>query len=243
MKKFWLGYLLIAIILVDCSFLKGKEDIPQQNDLVNVVPDQESTEKERSPHSGVIKIRRKGVNYDIQMEFDTGDENVYFQMDLPDDGSDATVSRGDAEITLDDRPDVPQQSEVMPSQQPQSQPQQVAQQPPMPEPVKQEESGEQTAEQKQQQKENTSDDVKSVTRHILQAQTYVYEQRYERALYEIDEALKIVPDSAVALALRGTVYFKLSDEKAAIESWEAALEIDPTLENVRENLKKLKKSK
>ena len=202
-----------------CSFLKGKKDVEQKNDLVEVRGDETQEKETRRGNSGLIKIHRKGKNYDIEVVFDTGDENVYFEMDLPPDEI-VSVSKDDEVIELDDTPDSEEELDQ----------EEIADEEPDTEP----ESG-----QTEKDKNNLKEDVASVTRHILYAQTYVYEKKYERALFEVQEALKVVPDSAIALALQGTVQFKLDNKSAARSSWKAALAIDPTLENVRENLKKL----
>ncbi len=49
--------------------------------------------------------------------------------------------------------------------------------------------------------------------------------------------MSLVPSSAQAHALKGSIYYKMGRKKDAKISWNNALKLDPTLKNVKESLK------
>ena len=59
------------------------------------------------------------------------------------------------------------------------------------------------------------------------------------ALQEVELALHLNPELAVAFARRGSIYFKLGDEQKAIINWNLALKLDPEYEEVRTILQAL----
>jgi Tfp pilus assembly protein PilF len=82
----------------------------------------------------------------------------------------------------------------------------------------------------------------NATKHMLYAQTYLYEKKYSRALGEINQVLEIVPQSSVGHALKGSIYYKLGAIDQARSAWEQALRIDPNMENVRDSLNRVKEA-
>lgn len=81
--------------------------------------------------------------------------------------------------------------------------------------------------------------VETMTKYILNAQSLFYKKQYWDALDETNAALDLVPDSAQALALKGSIYYKMGLLPEARSSWEEALRIDPELEQVKTSLSRL----
>lgn len=75
------------------------------------------------------------------------------------------------------------------------------------------------------------------TQHILSAQALFYRKSYWKALEETNKAISLVPASAQAYALKGSIYYKMGRKKEAKVSWQKALEYDPSLTDVKESLK------
>jgi tetratricopeptide (TPR) repeat protein len=78
------------------------------------------------------------------------------------------------------------------------------------------------------------------TKHMLSAQALFYRKSYWKALEETNKAMSLVPSSAQAHALKGSIYYKMGRKKDAKISWENALKLDPSLKNVKESLKLVK---
>ena len=68
---------------------------------------------------------------------------------------------------------------------------------------------------------------------LQQAQKLFSERRYAQALTEINKSVEAAPNMALAYAVRGSVYFMLRQYPDAKLSWEKALELDPSMDNVR----------
>jgi tetratricopeptide (TPR) repeat protein len=81
--------------------------------------------------------------------------------------------------------------------------------------------------------------VETMTKYILNAQSLFYKKQYWDALDETNAALDLVPDSAQALALKGSIYYKMGLIPEARSSWEEALRIDPELTQVQSSLSRL----
>lgn len=75
------------------------------------------------------------------------------------------------------------------------------------------------------------------TKHMLSAQALFYRKSYWKALEETNRAMSLVPSSAQAHALKGSIYYKMGRKKDAKISWRNALKLDPSLNNVKESLK------
>ena len=67
---------------------------------------------------------------------------------------------------------------------------------------------------------------------IYRAQKLYYEKKYRDSLLEVQRSLRRQP-TGIAYALQGSIYFSLGDLNAAVESWKAALEINPNMDDVR----------
>jgi tetratricopeptide (TPR) repeat protein len=80
----------------------------------------------------------------------------------------------------------------------------------------------------------------TMTKHILSAQSLFYKKEYWEALDQTNAALEVIPDSAQAHALKGSIYYKMGLIPEARASWEQALELDPELDQVRASLARVR---
>ncbi|GAA6136207.1 hypothetical protein NBRC116188_29970 [Oceaniserpentilla sp. 4NH20-0058] len=78
------------------------------------------------------------------------------------------------------------------------------------------------------------------TKNMLSAQALFYRKSYWKALEETNKAISLVPSSAQAHALKGSIYYKMGRKKDAKRSWQQALKLDPSLTEVKESLKLVK---
>lgn len=164
---------------------------------------------------GIIKVRRQGEEYDVQLELDVGTDNVVFLMDMP---SDSVEVEKDGELV---EPEVVEdlEDEEMPIEE-------IAEI----EPPKDDLPAPQTP---------TKLETNVVTSNIVRAQTYFYEGRYFESMSAIDQALTVDPSNAVAHAIKGSVFYQLGNRNQAIYYWKTALKLDPSLDDVRQGLKTL----
>jgi Tfp pilus assembly protein PilF len=83
-------------------------------------------------------------------------------------------------------------------------------------------------------------DFQASTKHIFSAQSLFYKKQYWQSLDETNKALELVPSSAQAHALKGSIYYKMGLSEEAKTSWQQALALDPTMEHVKTSLTRLK---
>ena len=76
----------------------------------------------------------------------------------------------------------------------------------------------------------------TVQKLFVSAQKMTYARRFDTALRDIEKAIDIEPGNAVLHALHGSIYYKMGDYDAARNSWYKALQLDPTMYDVRERL-------
>jgi tetratricopeptide (TPR) repeat protein len=69
--------------------------------------------------------------------------------------------------------------------------------------------------------------------NLQEAQNLFSERRYLQALSEINKSVEAAPNMALAYAVRGSIYYMLRQFPEAKLSWEKALELDPSMDNVR----------
>ena len=81
------------------------------------------------------------------------------------------------------------------------------------------------------------------SRHISRALRYYYEQEYNQALIEIDSAIELNPNLAIAYARKGTIYYSMGQVQSASINWNIALKLDPEYDEVRDILEALKSNK
>lgn len=78
------------------------------------------------------------------------------------------------------------------------------------------------------------------TKHMLNAQALFYRKDYWKALEETNKAMSLVPKSAQAYALKGSIYYKMGRNKDAQQNWQQALKLDPSLDDVKRSLERIK---
>jgi hypothetical protein len=65
------------------------------------------------------------------------------------------------------------------------------------------------------------------------AQQLFASRRYAEALAEINRSITFAPNIALSYSVKGSVHYMLRQVSEAKRSWERALELDPTMDNVR----------
>lgn len=75
-----------------------------------------------------------------------------------------------------------------------------------------------------------------VLSHIYQAQKAYYAKNYKTALKAVEKSLEL-DETALALALKGTIHIATGERSDAIKAWRRALELDPAMSDVEEALK------
>lgn len=81
--------------------------------------------------------------------------------------------------------------------------------------------------------------VRDVLRRIFEIQELTSRQRFADALAALNKLEEIEPNVAEIYALKGSIYLMLNDAAQTKTQWEKALKIDPTLDTLRERIKKL----
>ena len=76
-------------------------------------------------------------------------------------------------------------------------------------------------------------------RHLSRSLRYFYAGNYRSSLQEVELALELNPNLALAYARRGSIYYKLGDVQRATINWNLALRMDPEYDDVRNVLKAL----
>ena len=76
-------------------------------------------------------------------------------------------------------------------------------------------------------------------RHLSRSLRYFYAGNYRSSLQEVESALELNPNLALAYARRGSIYYKLGDVQRATINWNLALRYDPEYTDVRNILKAL----
>ncbi len=80
-------------------------------------------------------------------------------------------------------------------------------------------------------------------RHLTACWTHFYQGNFRDALQEVEMAIQLNPDLAIAYARRGSIYFKLGDVQRATINWNLALKLDPEYDDVRNILRGLKEGR
>tara|TARA_Y100001970_G_scaffold13675_1_gene15476 strand:+ start:19443 stop:20783 length:1341 start_codon:yes stop_codon:yes gene_type:complete len=70
-----------------------------------------------------------------------------------------------------------------------------------------------------------------------------YQGDFKQALTEVDNAITLQPNIAVAYARKGSIYYKLNQIDRATLNWNIALKLDPEYSEVRDMLNALKENK
>ena len=80
-------------------------------------------------------------------------------------------------------------------------------------------------------------------RHLSRSLRLYYQGDFQDALMEVDAAIALQPNIAVAYARKGSIFYKLNQIDRATLNWNIALKLDPEYSEVREMLKALKENK
>lgn len=65
--------------------------------------------------------------------------------------------------------------------------------------------------------------------HLLQGDTYLYQQQFDAAITEYSKAIELDPEYAVAYNNRGRAYYEQGELDSAISDFDKAIELDPEL--------------
>ena len=76
-----------------------------------------------------------------------------------------------------------------------------------------------------------------IMRHISRALRYFYAEEFREALTEIDKAIEVNPNIALAYARRGSIYYRLGDFQRATMNWNIALKLDPEFTEIQDLLR------
>ncbi|MFQ6675247.1 MAG: tetratricopeptide repeat protein [Fidelibacterota bacterium] len=85
----------------------------------------------------------------------------------------------------------------------------------------------------------TQKNINLAMQHLSLSQRYAFAGDYRAALQEVETALDLNPNLALAYARRGAIYYKLGDIQRATINWNLALQMDPEYDDVRNILKAL----
>ena len=168
---------------------------------------------------GLMHIHRYGPGFDVLMTLDAGDSDVSFSMKLPAASGELRESmQASAEEIAE------QNKQVLASL----------------DDDKAELHHEELDQRNELIEQKKIQDFQASTKHIFSAQSLFYKKQYWKSLDETNKALELVPDSAQAHALKGSIYYKMGLGDEAKASWQQALVIDPNMEQVKTSLARLK---
>ncbi len=168
---------------------------------------------------GLMHIHRYGPGFDVLMTLDAGDSDVSFTMKLP-------AAPGTVQESLQASADeiAEKNKQVLASL----------------DDEKADLHHEELDQRSELIEQKKIQDFQASTKHIFSAQSLFYKKQYWQSLDETNQALELVPDSAQAHALKGSIYYKMGLSAEAKSSWQQALEIDPSMEQVKVSLARLK---
>lgn len=172
---------------------------------------------------GLMHIHRYGPGFDVLMTLDAGDSDVSFSMKLPQaPGAEGHAMQGSLQKSAEEIAE--QNKQVLASL----------------DDDKAALHHEELDERGELIEQKKIQDFQASTKHIFSAQSLFYKKQYWQSLDETNKALELVPDSAQAHALKGSIYYKMGLSAEAKASWQQALEIDPNMEQVKTSLARLK---
>jgi len=64
-------------------------------------------------------------------------------------------------------------------------------------------------------------------RHLSRSLRFFYDEQFRNALSEVNFAIELNPNLAIAYGRRGSIYYKLGDNRRATLNWNVALQLDP----------------
>ena len=162
---------------------------------------------------GIVNIHRHGPGYDVMLMLNAGESDIIFSMDMAQ-GSETFMpeiqEQARIQSNFDDKTEISENDTV---------------------------KGERVKEEDQFFNKKALSLFSEATKHILSAQALFYRKSYWKALEETNMAMSLVPSSAQAYALKGSIYYKMGRKKDAKISWKKAFQLDPSLTDVKESLK------
>ncbi len=172
---------------------------------------------------GLMHIHRYGPGFDVLLTLDAGDSDVSFSMKLP---KAAGAFEGDMQADMQQSAEeiAEKNKQVLASL----------------DDEKADLHHEEMDERSELIEQKKIQDFQASTKHIFSAQSLFYKKQYWQSLDETNRALELVPDSAQAHALKGSIYYKMGLKDEAKASWQQALEIDPSMDQVKTSLARLK---
>ncbi|MCD6413494.1 MAG: tetratricopeptide repeat protein [Elusimicrobia bacterium] len=75
-----------------------------------------------------------------------------------------------------------------------------------------------------------------VQQKLYSALKYIYDARYDLAIMECEDVLKLEPANVLALTRLGSAYYALGNKDKAVEAWKEALRYDPNNRDIRDFL-------
>ena len=83
-------------------------------------------------------------------------------------------------------------------------------------------------------------DLQKSMRHISHSLNNFFEKDFHQALVEIDRAIDLSPNLALAYARKAAIYYAMGQSDKASINWNIALKLDPEYDDVRNMLEALK---
>ena len=73
-------------------------------------------------------------------------------------------------------------------------------------------------------------------RHLSRSLRFFYDEQFRNALSEVNSAIELNPHLAIAYGRRGSIYYKLGDNRRATLNWNVALQLDPEFTEIYDML-------
>ena len=73
-------------------------------------------------------------------------------------------------------------------------------------------------------------------RHLSRSLRFFYDEQFRNALSEVNFAIELNPHLAIAYGRRGSIYYKLGDNRRATLNWNVALQLDPEFTEIYDML-------
>ncbi len=73
-------------------------------------------------------------------------------------------------------------------------------------------------------------------RHLSRSLRFFYNEQFRNALSEVNSAIELNPNLAIAYGRRGSIYYKLGDSRRATLNWNVALQLDPEFTEIYDML-------
>ncbi len=204
--------ILVFIFLNGCSI--GQFDM-EQDPFAKQIPekinntDLDNEADYAKKNHGIVNIHRHGPGYDVMLMLNAGESDIIFSMDLPQ-GGETFMPEVSEQMRASKGDSITPESGTG--------------------------SGKEVKEEEFFNKKALSL-FSDATKHMLSAQALFYRKSYWKALEETNKAMSLVPASAQAYALKGSIYYKMGRKKEAEYAWKKAFKLDPSLTEVKESLK------